>query len=220
MKQFNFDNLGDEMRLASVLEKFSEYCNPRKNITILRHKFFTYRQHEGQNFREFVTKLKKLGSECEFETPHDSLIKDVIVCGTNDNSLRERLLRESELTLPKAISAGHAAEETRKHAREILKSNETINLHKIWKHSKSRSQTSAQATEIIKKCKFCENSHHRGKCPVYEKVCHDCNRKNHFKKCCPRNRKTPHEIEHTETESPSADEYEFFLDTINLQKKP
>ena len=45
----------------------------------------------------------------------------MIVCGTNDNSLRERLLRESELTLPKAISAGHAAEETRKHAREILK---------------------------------------------------------------------------------------------------
>ena len=78
------------------------------------------------------------------------------------NSLRERLLRESELTLPKAISAGHAAEETRKHAREILQSNETIDLHKISKHSKSRSQNSAQATEIIKKCKFCKNSHHGG----------------------------------------------------------
>ena len=40
----------------------------------------------------------------------------MIVCGTNDNSLIERLLRESELTLPKAIAAGHADEETRKHA--------------------------------------------------------------------------------------------------------
>ena len=107
------------MRLASVLEKSSEYCDPRKSITILRHKFFTYRQHEGQNFHDFVTELKKLSSECEFETLHDSLIKDMIVCGTNDNSLRERLLLESQLTLPKAISAGHAAEETRKHAREI-----------------------------------------------------------------------------------------------------
>ena len=106
---FNFDNTGDEMKLASVFERFSEYCNPRKNITILRHKFFTYRQHEGQNFHDFVTELKKLSSECEFETLHDSLIKDMIVCGTNDNSLRKRLLRECELTLPKAISAGHAA---------------------------------------------------------------------------------------------------------------
>ena len=117
------------MRLASVLDKFSEYCNPRKNITILCHKLFTYRQHEAQNFHDFVTELKKLSSECEFETLHDSLIKDMIVCGTNDNYLRERLLLESELTLPKAISAVHAAEETRKHAREILKSNGTIDLH-------------------------------------------------------------------------------------------
>ena len=55
----------------------------------------------------------------------------MIVCGTNDNSLRERLLRESQLILPKATSAGRAAEETRKYARKIFKSNETIDLHKI-----------------------------------------------------------------------------------------
>ena len=67
------------MKLASVLEKFSEYCNPRKNITILRHKFFTYRQYEEQNFHNFVTELKKLSSECEFETFHDSLARMIIL---------------------------------------------------------------------------------------------------------------------------------------------
>ena len=179
-KIFNSDNPGDEMRLACVLQKFCEYCNHRKNITIALHKLFAYWQHEGQNFHDFFTELKKLSSECAFEILHDSLIKDMIVCGTNDNSLRECLLHKSELTLPKAISAGHAAEETRKHARQTLKSNETIDLHKISKHSKSRSQTSTQATEIIKKCKFCKNSHHRGKCPAYGKVCHNCNRKKTF----------------------------------------
>ena len=60
---FNFGNPGYEMRLASVLQKFSEYCNPRKNITILRHKFFTYQQHEGQSFHDFITELKKLGRD-------------------------------------------------------------------------------------------------------------------------------------------------------------
>ena len=119
---FNFDNPGDEMRLASVLEQFSEYCNPRKNITILRHKLFTYPQNDRQNFHDFVTELKKLSSECEFETLHDSLM-DMIVCGTNDNSLKEPLPCESELSFPKAISAGHAAKETHKHAHEIVKSN-------------------------------------------------------------------------------------------------
>ena len=60
---FNFDNPGYEMRLASVLQKFSKYCNTRKNITILCHKCFTYRHYEGQNFHDFVTELKKLSSE-------------------------------------------------------------------------------------------------------------------------------------------------------------
>ena len=37
---FNFDNLGAEKRLASVLQKFSEHCYPRKSITSLfRHIF-------------------------------------------------------------------------------------------------------------------------------------------------------------------------------------
>ena len=144
----------------------------------------------------------------------------MIVCGTNDNSLRGHLLRESELALPKATSADPAAKETRKHTQKILKSNENIDLHKISKPSKSRSQTFAKATKIIKKCKFCENSHHHGKCPAYRKVCHNCNRKNHFKKCCPRNRKTLHKFEQTETESPSADEHEFFLNMIDLPKNP
>ena len=53
----------------------------------------------------------------------------MIVCDTNGNSLRGRLLRESELTFPNAISAGHVAEETLKNSREILKSNETTDLH-------------------------------------------------------------------------------------------
>ena len=41
---FTFNSADDEMKLEPVLNKFSEYCNPRKNVTILHHNFFTYRQ--------------------------------------------------------------------------------------------------------------------------------------------------------------------------------
>ena len=41
-----------------------------------------------------------------------------------------------------------------------------------------------------------------------------------MKKCYPRNRKTLHGIEQTETESLSADEYEFFSCCDNSSKKP
>ena len=58
-KKFTFDSADDEMKLEPVLNKLSEYCNPRKKVTFLRHKFFTYRQLEGQSFHDFITELKK-----------------------------------------------------------------------------------------------------------------------------------------------------------------
>ena len=63
----------------------------------------------------------------------------MIVCDTKDNSLRERLLRECYVTLSRAISAGHAAEETRKHAREILRSQPSANIDKIFKKKVNKS---------------------------------------------------------------------------------
>ena len=69
-----------------------------------------------------------------------TITKVMIVCGTNDNAFREKLLRESDLTLSRAISAGHAIEETRKHDREILQVQSTADLHKINKLCKPRYQ--------------------------------------------------------------------------------
>ena len=190
---------GDEIKLVAVLHKFSECCNTRENITILRHKFFTYRQQEGQkNFHDFVTELKKLSSKCEFDNLQDSIIKDMIVCSTKDNFLHGRVLRECDLTLSKAISAGHAAEEKRKHAREILRSQPSADIDKDFKKklNKYNNNTCNQNTrDFIKKCKFCESSHPRGKCPAYGKVCHVCHKKIHFKVCSPRVGKNLHGIE-------------------------
>ena len=48
----------------------------------------------------------------------------MITIGTNDKSLQERLLRDSDTTLEKAIKLGQAAEVTRKHAKIIQNESE------------------------------------------------------------------------------------------------
>ena len=74
----------------------------------------------------------------------------MIVCGTNDNAFREKLLRESDLTLSRAISAGHAIEESREHDREILQVQSTADLRKINNLCKSRYQVrNEKSKEII-----------------------------------------------------------------------
>ena len=229
---FEFTNDGDSLKLKPVLDQFEAYCNPRSNTTINRHKFFTYRQIEGQTFNNFVTELRTLSAECEFDNLRDSLIKDMIICGVSDRALRERMLREPKIDLKKAIELGQAAEQTKQHAKQLTTQVDR-SLNKI-SHSKrkGRKQSIAGAasnetedkyfkgkqSEMIKHCKFCAGSHARGRCPAYGKKCNRCNRINHYAKCCT---KRVQEIEEESCdESPdSSSDTEFYIGSVTATEK-
>ena len=81
----------------------------------------------------------------------------MIVWGTSDNALLERLLQKHNATLSKVISAGHAAEETRKHAHENLRSQPTTNIDKIFEkklNQPSHNIHNQNTRDLTKKCKF------------------------------------------------------------------
>ena len=107
------------MIFTKIIEKFDEYCIPRKKITFLSRKFFTHRQVEGQSFDEFVTSLRKLSADCEFCDLNSSLIRDIIVVLVTSNQLRKRKLREPNISLEQAIRLGQSAEETQKHVKAL-----------------------------------------------------------------------------------------------------
>ena len=116
---FEFEGEDDRMDVVSVLRYFEEFCIPRKNIIMLRHKFSIHRQVDGQRFHDFVTDLRKLSEGCELGDLRDSLLRGIIICGLYDNKLRERMLREPDLDLQKAIQLGQAAEDTEQHVSKI-----------------------------------------------------------------------------------------------------
>ena len=207
---FSFTDESHKLKFRQIIKQFDEYCTPRKNITYLRHKFFTQRQKEGQSFDEFATLLRKLAQDCEFETLKSSLIRDVIVIGVSNNRLRERMLREPKLSLEQAISFGQTAEETTKHVKELQQeddlriarithkskpysskpnrnwnSNENKRTHNTPSSTTSSSSSSKSHHEdMINQCKFCSYAHRRGSCPAYKQTCHNCGKNGHFSKCC------------------------------------
>ena len=67
----------------------------------------------------------------------------MIVCGTADPSLRERLLRNADLTLAKAIEAGHASEETKRHAKELEK-HQVSEINRV-RHDKEKSSKTKES---------------------------------------------------------------------------
>ena len=101
-----FESDADKIKLDKIIEKFDDYCTPRKNLTFLRYNFLTYRQKHGESFDEFTTTLRKLAQDCEIGTLKDSMLKDMITIGTNDVALQELLLREPDIDLDKSIKLG------------------------------------------------------------------------------------------------------------------
>ena len=96
-------------KVQPLINKFENYFSPKKNITYQRYLFNTCIQN-GRHFDIFLVDLQNKAKFCEFGTLSDSLIRDRIVCGIDAKPVRERLLRDNELTLTKAINLVRACE--------------------------------------------------------------------------------------------------------------
>ena len=102
--------IADEKKdIKTVIERFENYCNPRKNILFKRYHFNLRQQEPGESFDRCVTTLRHMTVKCGFDTiTPDDILRDRIIFG--DNKVREKLFREPELDLYKTLDICRAAE--------------------------------------------------------------------------------------------------------------
>ena len=187
--------------VAMVIAAFDTFCLPKQNETLERYHFFTCCQ-KGENFEQYLTTLRTLATTCNFGDLKNSLIRDRIVCGIENPTTREKLLREEDLDLDKCIALCKAVECTENAVKEFATpqvSKISSNFHK--KHSNHRycerqpstsmsdsyrPDTSDSRHSNVKRCKFCSRQHELKKrlCPAFGKVCSQCGELNHFASCC------------------------------------
>ncbi|KAG1650887.1 hypothetical protein GQR58_027656 [Nymphon striatum] len=137
----------DRNRIEVLKRKFLEYCQPRKNLIYCRYVFFNRSQRESENIDEYVTELKTMAGDCEFEQLYESLIRDRIVCGTRNNNLKTALLRCDNLTLQKCIEMCRAHEMS-------LVSMKELSLMPIME----------EADTLSVQCHVCNRTGHFAKC--------------------------------------------------------
>lgn len=63
---FTFAENESRDELKVVVDKFDQYCKPRKNVVYDRFKFFSRSQEPGETVDRYVTELKKLADQTEF----------------------------------------------------------------------------------------------------------------------------------------------------------
>lgn len=219
---FTYDNADDKWSLDIVKTKFENHFTPKKNITVERFHFNNCNQQEGEAVDHYVTRLRSLAANCEFENLKDSLIKDRLVCGIQDLAARERLLREDDLQLAKAIKICQSAELVKTQAAEIQGGSTDTSVHAV--KSKFAQKTAPQKkksysnknepTEEKHDCRRCGYRHASMKCPAYGQICNKCGGKNHFQKCCKSQAKNSHVYAVAEDDEENPCQDVFFLDSV------
>ena len=175
-----------EEKLDVLFRKFEEYCNPRRNITFERHKFFTCVQQPTENIDQYVTELRTRASTCEFSELCESLIRDRIVCGISCNTLREKLLQETDLDLQKAIDMCRASEFSKRQTKSITEEPKNVDYvnRKVAPRKLPPKSHGKKKTCPTTACKRCGTVHGPRECPAFGKICQKCKNRNHFASQC------------------------------------
>lgn len=67
---FNTMTIVEEYRdkVDVLFQKFKEYCAPRENITVWRHRCHTRVQGKTETIYQYVTDLRIISKNCRFDT--------------------------------------------------------------------------------------------------------------------------------------------------------
>ena len=196
-----------------LFQKFGDYCKPKKNLTVLRHKFNSRVQSTAESADHFITDLKLLSLDCEYGALRDEMIRDRLVVGVHSEEMKEKLLQESDLTLDTAVIV-KAIEGSKQHGKSI-ESDHTV--HALRSTSRKMKPPQNQANSRSK-CGKCGTHHSKGQCPAYGKKCLKCHKRNHFAAVC-KSQKSVHlmhndDSDHSDTEGP-----DHFIGGVNSNQR-
>ncbi|XP_057679220.1 uncharacterized protein K02A2.6 isoform X2 [Corythoichthys intestinalis] len=175
----------------------SENTAYQRNIVFERHQFWSLPMPEGVNVDQFVSELRQKCKNCEFGVTENDMIREKRVFTVPDVRVKERLLREMDLTLDKAVDICRAAEVAKSQLRAMRSAQPEASveaLHKVAASSeKGRVGMTRQIRPPIKSrpqaangdtCRKCGGTHKPRQCPAFGVLCHNCNKKNHYAKVC------------------------------------
>ena len=183
-----------------LLKKFKEVCSIKVNVMMERHAFFERKQGNDKNgdpesFSAFLADVKIKATTCKFGDLQDEFIRDRIVCGVRDESVRKELFKEKDLDLARAIAICRANEQSDKHIKDLKKAEQDVhavhynrsNARRNRKHQPSQQpRQNKQEQKSTNGCYKCgsKQMHKREECPAFGQQCSKCLKWNHYAKMC------------------------------------
>ena len=193
LQKYNGCDPEDKDTAEDIINKLDKHIMGEPNETFERYKFNTRIQAQDESIEDYITALKSLVKSCNYcDCIRDSLLRDRIVLGVNNERTRTRLLQERKLTLNKCLDICKSFE-TSTSQLKVLAGKEVNKVERKPSRPANKPHSQKFKTQGAKPrpdqvlCKFCAQTHTPKKelCPAWGKECNKCKKMNHFSKCCP-----------------------------------
>ena len=162
-----------------LVQVLTQHFEPAPSEIMRRYRFNSRIRRKGESVATYVSELRGLAQFLNYGESLETMLRDRLVCGINDESIQRRLLAESTLTFKKAFELAQGMEAASKDVREMLGAPQPP----------SAGQPPEEIHVVSKKTEFVcyrcgQAGHNPANCTFRTAQCHKCGKIGHIKKVC------------------------------------
>ena len=172
-----------------IVDTLKGHFEPKPLVIAERFHFHRRNQAPGESITEYIAKLRRLASKCDFRAYLEEALRDRLVCGLLSEPIQRALLSEVDLTLKRAFQVAQGMEAAHKNAQSLKASK--LPVHRLDQPTRvtgSRSFSSFKSAGDStggKTCYRCGRSGHLpNDCRFKDVTCHTCEKKGHIALVC------------------------------------
>ena len=94
-----------EKSYNELVQLLTAHFEPKPSEIVQRFRFNTRFRKTGESIAKYASELRALAQYCNFGETLETMLRDRLVCGINNEKIQNRLLSETELTYQKALRA-------------------------------------------------------------------------------------------------------------------
>ena len=162
-----------------LVEVLTKHYSPPPSEIVQRFKFHNRFRRPGETVATFVSELRSLSEFCNFGAALDSMLRDRLVCGIQDDQIQKRLLAEPNLTFQRAMQLAQGLEAAAR------------NVHKLHSPQQTEGEVHPvrpprqQSPKSDLSCYRCgKKGHKAANCQFKNAECHLCGKVGHLKAVC------------------------------------